>query len=130
MNTPATLRLFNIFVLTARGVVPCGTEQATNAADAIARAFGLARRPSLRHDGPHGSGYYVRGRWMTASAETIAPTVAPCRLCGERHAVTAADRTGDRGETLPDAEAMLTAHYRLAIAATSAGPFALHGRAV
>lgn len=127
MNTPATPRLFNIFVLTARGVVPCGTEQATNAADAIARAFGLARRPSLRHDGPHGSGYYVRGRWMTASAETIAPTVAPCRLCDERHSVTHADRTGERGETLPDADAMLTAHYRLAITATSAAPFAPHG---
>lgn len=127
MKTTATLRLFNLYVLTARGVVPCGDEMATDAADAIVRAFGLSRRPSLRHDGPHGSGYYVRGRWMTASAETIAPTVAPCRLCGERHAVTAADRTGERGEVLPDADAMMTAHYRLSIAATSAAPFSLHG---
>ena len=126
MKTTA-LRTFNLYVLTARGVVPCGDEMATDAADAIARAYGLSRRPSKRHDGPHGSGYYVRGRWMTASAETIAPTVAPCRLCGERHAVTAADRTGERGEVLPDADAMLTAHYRLSIAATSARPFALHG---
>ena len=126
MKTTA-LRTFNLYVLTARGVVPCGDEMATDAADAIARAYGLSRRPSKRHDGPHGSGYYVRGRWMTASAETIAPTVAPCRLCGERHAVTAADRTGERGEVLPDADAMMTAHYRLSIAATSAAPFALHG---
>ncbi len=127
VNTPAPLRLFNLYVLTARGVVPCGDEMATDAADAIARAYGLSRRPSKRHDGPHGSGYYVRGRWMVASEETVAPTVAPCRLCGERHAVTAADRTGERGETLPDADAMPTAHYRLAITATSAAPFALHG---
>ena len=127
MKTPATLRLYNLFVLTARGAVPCGDEMATDAADAIARAFSLSRRPSKRHDGPHGSGYYVRGRWMTASAETIAPTVAPCRLCDERHSVTHADRTGERGETLPDADAMMTAHYRLAIAATSAAPFTLHG---
>ena len=127
MKTTATLRLFNLYVLTARGAIDCGTEQATDAADAIVRAFGLSRRPSLRHDCPHGSGYYVRGRWMVASEETVAPTVAPCRLCGERHAVTAADRTGERGEVLPDADAMLTAHYRLSIAATSAAPFALHG---
>ena len=127
MKTAATLRTFNLYVLTARGAIDCGTEHGTDAADAIVRAYGLSRRPSLRHDGPHGSGFYVRGRWMTASAETIAPTVAPCRLCGERHAVTAADRTGERGEVLPDADAMLTAHYRLSIAATSAAPFALHG---
>ena len=127
MKTAATLRTFNLYVLTARGVVPCGDEQGTDAADAIARAYDLSRRPSLRYDGPHGSGYFVRGRWMTATAETIAPTVAPCRLCGERHAVTSADRVGERGERLSDAEAVMTAHSRLAITATSAAPFALHG---
>ena len=46
---------------------------------------------------------------------------------GETHAVTATDRIGDRGERVSDAEAMMVAHYRLSIAATSAAPFALHG---
>lgn len=123
-TAPAALRLFNLYVLTARGVVPCGDEMATDAADAIARAYDLGRRPSLRHDGPHGSGYFVRGRWLTATAETVA---APCRVCGETHAVTDADRIGERGERLSDAEAMATAHFRLSIARTSAGPFSLFG---
>ena len=50
-----------------------------------------------------------------------------CEVCGLAHEVTAADRIGDRGEQVDAAEAMLTAHYRLAIVATSAAPFALHG---
>lgn len=124
-TAPAALRTFNVYVMTARGLVDCGTEQATDGADAVRRAFNLARRPSMRHDGPHGSGYLVRGQWITATAETVA--AAPCRVCGETHAVTDADRIGERGERLSDAEAMLTAHFRLAIARTSAGAFNLFG---
>lgn len=50
-----------------------------------------------------------------------------CEVCGVAHEVTPADRIGDRGERVSDAEAMAVAHYRLSIAATSAAPFALHG---
>lgn len=51
-----------------------------------------------------------------------------CHVCGEAHAVTAADSTGDRGEALDETEAVETAHYRLEVAARSAGPFALFNR--
>jgi hypothetical protein len=126
MKTATAPRTFNVYVMTARGLVDCGTEHATDGADAVRRAFNLNRRPSMRHDGPHGSGYFVRGRWITATPETPAAP-ARCRLCGEAHEVTAADRIGERGERLSDAEAMLTAHFRLAIARTSAGAFNLFG---
>lgn len=53
--------------------------------------------------------------------------VGACEVCGETHAVTDRDRIGDRGERVSDADAMMVAHYRLSIAATSAAPFALHG---
>lgn len=126
-TTTAALRTFNVYVMTARGLIDIGTEQATDGADAIRRAFSLDRRPSLRHDGPHGSGFYVRRQWMTATEAPVAPAAAPCRICGEAHEVTAADRIGDRGERLSDAEAMATAHFRISIARTSAGTFNLFG---
>ena len=63
-------------------------------------------------------------RLATASASNAR---GGCELCGAVHEVTPADRIGDRGERVSDAEAMMVAHYRLSIAATSAAPFALHG---
>lgn len=70
-------------------------------------------------------------RPRTAAPKTAAPRSAPpvgaCEACGGSHEVTAEDRIGDRGERVSDAEAMTVAHYRLAILATSAQPFRLHG---
>lgn len=66
-----------------------------------------------------------------AAPKTPAPRPAPpigaCEVCGGFHEVTAEDRIGDRGERVSDAEAMMVAHFRLAILATSAQPFRLHG---
>lgn len=50
---------------------------------------------------------------------------ARCPLCRETHAVTAADSVDEHGNALDADEAAMTAHYRLAVAARSAGPFAL-----
>ena len=122
VTTPAT-RPYRVSLILSRGLLDYGTAQATDAADAVRLAHGLSRRPSLRHDGPNGSGYKVgRGWYVSAPVEASA-----CAVCGETHAVTPADRIGDRGEQVDAAEAMMVAHYRLSIAATSAAPFALHG---
>lgn len=122
MNT-AALRPYRVSLVLSSRLIDYGTAQATDAADAVRLAHGLLRRPSLRHDGPHGSGYRVGRGWYVASPVEA----SACAVCGETHEVTAADRVGDRGEQVSDAEAMAVAHYRLAIVATSAAPFALHG---
>lgn len=111
--------------MTARSLVDCGVETADDAADAVRRAFKLPRRPSLT-EGPHGPGYRVMGRWVTATP-SVAPAPTRCPRCGAAHTVTDADRVGERGERLGAEEALLTAHFRLAVAATSAGPFDLRG---
>ena len=122
VTTPAT-RPYRVSLILSRGLLDYGTAQATDAADAVRLAHGLSRRPSRRHDGLHGSGYHVGNGWYDA-----APVSADaCEVCGATHEVTPGDRIGDRGEQVSDAEAMMVAHYRLSIAATSAAPFALHG---
>lgn len=124
MTTPAT-RLFTVSRVIGHTLSLVGSAQATDAADAVRVALGLTRRPALDHSGPDGSGYAVgRRRYVAAAVPLTAPT---CEVCGETHAVTPADRIGDRGEQVDAAEAMMVAHYRLSIAATSAAPFALHG---
>lgn len=126
MTTHTSPRTFRVSLVTSRGLVDYGTAQATDAADAVRAAHDLGRRPSLRHDGPNGSGYVVRGRYYVA-VEVGGPELGRCEVCGGSHEVTAQDRIGDRGERVSDAEAMAVAHYRLAILATSSQPFALHG---
>jgi hypothetical protein len=118
-----------VSILTSRGLIDYDTVTAVDAADAIRVAHNLSRRPSVRHDGPHGSGYKVGNGWYVASpvgTATTAPAVR-CPVCGGTQEVTAMDRVGERGERVMESEAMAVAHYRLAITATSARPFNLHG---
>lgn len=124
MTTPTT-RLYTVSRVIGPALSLVGAAQATDAADAVRVALGLTRRPALDHGGPDGSGYAVgRRRYVAAAVPLTAPT---CEVCGATHEVALADRVGDRGEQVSDAEAMMVAHYRLSIAATSAAPFALHG---
>ena len=124
MTTPAT-RLYTVSRVIGHTLSLVGAAQATDAADAVRVALGLTRRPALDHSGPDGSGYAVgRRRYVAAAVPLTSPS---CEVCGAVHEVTPADRIGDRGERVSDAEAMMVAHYRLSIAATSAAPFALHG---
>ena len=68
-----------------------------------------------------------RARATRLAVAPVANARGGCEVCGATHEVAPADRIGDRGERVSDAEAMMVAHYRLSIAATSAAPFALHG---
>ena len=53
---------------------------------------------------------------------------APAPMCGETHATELGDHADERtGGWASARTAQATAHFRLSIAATSAGPFRLHG---
>lgn len=123
MNT--TTRLFIVSRVIGHTLSFVGAVQASDAPGAIAALLRLERRPTRDHSGADGSGYAVGRSRYVAAAMPDAP--AACEVCGLVHEVTAADRVGDRGERVSDAEAMMVAHYRLAIVATSAAPFALRG---
>lgn len=87
----------------------------------------LRRFPWLARVYPGKRGRKPAPTRLAASPAANTVNAPACEVCGATHEITAADRIGDRGEQVDAAEAMMVAHYRLAIEATSARPFNVRG---
>lgn len=67
-------------------------------------------------------------RDLTPEDRAVRAGLARDPVCGETHATILGDHVDERtGGWASARTAQATAHFRLAIAATSAGPFRLHG---
>lgn len=127
-TTTATLRTFRVARLIPNGLRHTAIVTAESPAAAVREALGLDKTPRMDHSGPHGSGFRVTGDRFVAHyiAEPVAECACP--VCGETHATILGDHVDERtGGWASARTAQGTAHFRLAIAATSAGPFRLHG---
>jgi len=128
-TTAAALRTFRVARLINNGLRHTAIVTAESPAAAVREALGLDRAPRMDHSGPHGSGYRVTGdRGFVAHYIAEAVADVACPMCGETHATELGDHVDERtGGWASARTAQGTAHFRLAIAATSAGPFRLHG---
>ncbi len=128
-TTTATLRTFRVARLIPNGLRHTAIVTAESPAAAVREALGLDKTPRMDHSGPNGSGFRVTGD-RGFVAHYIAEPVAECAcpMCGETHATVLGDHADERtGGWASARTAQATAHFRLSIAATSAGPFRLHG---
>ena len=128
-TTTATLRTFRVARLIPNGLRHTAIVTAESPAAAVREALGLDKTPRMDHSGPNGSGFRVTGD-RGFVAHYIAEPVAECAcpVCGETHATELGDHADERtGGWASARTAQATAHFRLSIAATSAGPFRLHG---
>lgn len=128
-TTTATLRTFRVARLIPNGLRHTAIVTAESPAAAVREALGLDKTPRMDHSGPNGSGFRVTGD-RGFVAHYIAEPVAECAcpMCGETHATELGDHADERtGGWASARTAQAIAHFRLAIATTSAGPFRLHG---
>ncbi len=128
-TTTATLRTFRVARLIPNGLRHTAIVTAESPAAAVREALGLDKTPRMDHSDPNGSGFRVTGD-RGFVAHYIAEPVAECAcpMCGETHATELGDHVDERtGGWASARTAQATAHFRLSIAATSAGPFRLHG---
>lgn len=128
-TTTATLRTFRVARLIPNGLRHTAIVTAESPAAAVREALGLDKTPRMDHSGPHGSGYRVTGdRGFVAHYTVSEVPESACPVCGETHATVLGDHADERtGGWASARTAQATAHFRLSIAATSAGPFRLHG---
>lgn len=128
-TTTATLRTFRVARLIPNGLRHTAIVTAESPAAAVREALGLDKTPRMDHSGPHGSGYRVTGdRGFVAHYTVSEVPESACPVCGETHATELGDHADERtGGWASARTAQATAHFRLSIAATSAGPFRLHG---
>ena len=124
-----TTATFRVARLIPNGLRHTAIVTAESPAAAVREALGLDKTPRMDHSGPNGSGFRVTGD-RGFVAHYIAEPVAECAcpMCGETHATELGDHADERtGGWASARTAQATAHFRLSIAATSAGPFRLHG---
>lgn len=128
-TTTAALRTFRVARLINNGLRHTAIVRAEAPAAAVREALGLDKTPRMDHSGPNGSGFRVTGdRGFVAHYIAEAVADVACPMCGETHATELGDHVDERtGGWASARTAQGTAHFRLAIAATSAGPFRLHG---
>jgi len=128
MTTTATLRTFRVARLIPNGIRHTAIVRAESPAAAVREALGLDKNPRMDNSGPNGSCYRVTGDRFVAHYIAEACGECACPICGETHATILGDHVDERtGGWASARTAQATAHFRLAIAATSAGPFRLHG---
>jgi len=129
MTTTAALRTFRVARLIPNGIRHTAIVRAESPAAAVREALGLDKTPRMDHSDPNGSGFRVTGdRGFVAHYIAEACGECACPICGVTHETTVADHADERtGGWASARTAQATAHFRLAIAATSAGPFRLHG---
>mgnify|MGYP000078261939 FL=1 len=128
-TTTATLRTFRVARLIPNGLRHTAIVTAESPAAAVREALGLDKTPRMDHSGPNGSGFRVTGdRGFVAHYAAEEVPECACPVCGETHATELGDHADERtGGWASARTAQATAHFRLSIAATSAGPFRLHG---
>lgn len=128
-TTTAAAKTFRVARLVPGGIRHTAIVAAESPAAAVREALGLDKTPRMDHSGPHGSGYRVTGDRGFVAHYTVSEVPAcACPVCGETHATELGDHADERtGGWTSFRESQATAHFRLAIAATSAGPFRLHG---
>lgn len=124
-----TTAAFRVARLIPNGLRHTAIVTAESPAAAVREALGLDKTPRMDHSGPHGSGYRVTGdRGFVAHYTVSEVPESACPVCGETHATVLGDHADERtGGWASARTAQATAHFRLSIAATSAGPFRLHG---
>lgn len=129
MKTTTALRTYRVARLIPNGLRHTAIVEAASPALAVRDALGLDKTPRTDHSGPHGSGYRVTGdRGFVAHYTVSELPASACPVCGETHATVLGDHADERtGGWTSARTAQATAHFRLSIAATSAGPFRLHG---
>ena len=128
-TTTATLRTFRVARLIPNGLRHTAIVAAESSAAAVREALGLDKTPRMDHSGPNGSGFRVTGdRGFVAHYVAEEVRECACPVCGETHATVLGDHVDERtGGWASARTAQGVAHFRLSIAATSAGPFRLHG---
>jgi len=127
-TTAAAPRTFRVARLIPNSIRHTAIVTAESPAAAVREALGLDKAPRMDHSGPHGSGYRVTGDRFVAHYTVSEVPACACPVCGETHATELGDHADERtGGWASARTAQGTAHFRLAIAATSAGPFRLHG---
>lgn len=127
-TAPAALRTYRVARLIPNGIRHTAIVEAASPALAVREALGLDKTPRMDHSGAH-SGYRVTGdRGFVAHYTVSELPASACPVCGETHATVLGDHADERtGGWASARTAQATAHFRLAVAATSAGPFRLHG---
>lgn len=128
-TTTAAAKTFRVARLVPGGIRHTAIVSAESPAAAVREALGLDKTPRMDHSGPHGSGYRVTGdRGFVAHYTVSEVPESACPVCGETHATELGDHADERtGGWTSARTAQATAHFRLSIAATSAGPFRLRG---
>ena len=127
-TTAAAPRTFRVARLIPNSIRHTAIVTAESPAAAVREALGLDKAPRMDHSGPHGSGYRVTGDRFVAHYTVSEVPACACPVCGETHATELGDHADERtGGWASARTAQATAHFRLSIATTSAGPFRLHG---